>query len=152
MLVDYSVTDMGCFDEYSDAVPRDQKMRGNGINTFILNVAQCINFNQTKFVTATIISEARLKSLYSRLYFKVIIYLVISTNFEKDRKWFHYKSEKSKVLQNQKIDLQCYPTIPKRVTIIYDNLIDFNENRDMLKDLNEVPPSNNWFPCKYIDA
>ena len=22
----------------------------------------------------------------------------------------------------------------------------------MLKDLNEVPPSDDWFPCEYVDA
>ena len=61
MLVDYAVTDMGCLDYYSDAVPRAKIMRGNGITTFILHVAQCIIFNQTKFVTATLIAKDRLK-------------------------------------------------------------------------------------------
>ena len=50
------------------------------------------------------------------------------------------------------IGLQCYITIPWRFTIIYDNQIDFNENRDVLKDLNEVPPSDYWLPYEYIDA
>ena len=40
MLVDYAVTDMGCFDDYSDAAPRARTMRGNGITTFILHVSQ----------------------------------------------------------------------------------------------------------------
>ena len=43
-------------------------------------------------------------------------------------------------------------TIPRRVTIIYDNRIDLNENKDVFKDLNEVPPSDNWFTYEYIDA
>ena len=50
------------------------------------------------------------------------------------------------------IGLQCYLTIPRYVTIIHDNSIDFNENRDVFKDLNEVPPSDDWFPYEYIDA
>ena len=51
-----------------------------------------------------------------------------------------------------KIGLQCYLTIPRRVTILDDNKIDFNENKDMFKDINEVPPSYGWFPYEYIDA
>ena len=50
MLVDYAVTDMGCFDDYSDAAPRAKTMRGNGITTFLLHVAQCITLNQTTFL------------------------------------------------------------------------------------------------------
>ena len=48
--------------------------------------------------------------------------------------------------------LQCYLTIPRRVTNIYDNWIGFNGNKDALKDLNEVPPSDDWFPYEYIYA
>ena len=51
----------------------------------------------------------------------------------------------------KKIGLKCYLTIPRCVTIIYDNQIDFNENKDVLKDLNEVPPPDDWFPYEYID-
>ena len=61
MFVDYVVTQMGCFDDYSNAAPHSKTMRGNGINNFLLQVAQCIIFNQTKFVTVTLISKARLK-------------------------------------------------------------------------------------------
>ena len=46
MLVDYVVTEMGCFDGYSDAAPRAKTMRVNGITTFILHVSQCITFNK----------------------------------------------------------------------------------------------------------
>ena len=52
----------------------------------------------------------------------------------------------------KKIGLQCYLKIPRHVTIIHDNRIDFNENKDMLKDLNEVPPSDYWFPYEYINS
>ena len=58
MLVDYAVTEMGCFEDYSYASPRAKTMRGNGITTFILHVAQCITFRQINIFTATIISEA----------------------------------------------------------------------------------------------
>ena len=55
-------------------------------------------------------------------------------------------------MQKQTIGLQCYLIIPRRVTIIHDNQIDFNENKDVLKYLNEVPPSDYWFPYVCIDA
>ena len=58
MLVDYSVTEMGCFDDYSDAAPHAKTMRGNGITTFLVHVVQCITFNQKQFVTATLIYKA----------------------------------------------------------------------------------------------
>ena len=152
MLVDFSVTEMGCFDNYLDADPRAKTMRGNGTTTFLLHVSQCITFGQTKFVTATIISEASLKSFYSRLGFKVIKNFATSPNFEEARKRFNYESLKSKALQKNKIGLQCHQTIPRCVTIIHDNLIDLNENRNYFKYLNEVPPLYDWFPYEYIDA
>ena len=105
-----------------------------------------------KQFTAKLISEAQLKSLYSRLGFKGIKDFAISPNFEEDHKWFRYESGKSKEFQKQTIGLQCYLTIPRSVTILHDNRIDFNENRDLFKDLNEVPPSDDWFPYEYIDA
>ena len=58
MLVDYEVTEMGCFDDDSDADTRAKTTRGNGITTFLLNVAQCITFRQTNIVTATLIYKA----------------------------------------------------------------------------------------------
>ena len=102
---------MGCFDDYSNAVPRAKTIRGNGINIFLLHVDQCITLNQTKVVTATLISEARLKSLYSRLGFKIIKNFATSTNLKDAGKRFHYDSEKSKALQKERIGLQCYLTI-----------------------------------------
>ena len=60
-LVDYAVTDMGCFGDYLDDAPCDKNMRGNGITTFLLHITQCTTFRQTNLVTATPISEALLK-------------------------------------------------------------------------------------------
>ena len=89
---------MGCFDDYSDATSHSKKMSGNGITTFLLQVTQCITFNQ-KIVTATLIAEAYLKSLYSKLDFKVIKYFMTSLNFEKARKQFNHESGKSNTFQ-----------------------------------------------------
>ena len=82
MLVDYEVTDMGWFDDYSDAASSAKTLRGNGITIFILHVSQYITFNQTKFVTVTLISKARLNSLYSSLCFKVTKEFATYPNFE----------------------------------------------------------------------
>ena len=133
---------MGCFDDYSDAAPNAKTTRGTGITNFLLHVSQCIIFNQTKFVTATIIAEYRLKSLYSRLCFKVIKDFAKSPNFEESSERFHYETEKSKKLHKQTIGLQFYITIPRRVTILHDNIIDFNENSAVYKDLNDVSTSD----------
>ena len=103
-------------------------------------------------VTATLISEALFNSLYSRLGFKFINYFATSPNFEKTCKRFHYKSGKPKALQKQTIGLKFYRSISRRVTILHDNIIDFNENKDVLKYLNEVQLLDYWFPYEYIYA
>ena len=82
MLVNYAFTEMGCFGYYLDAAQHAKTMMVNGITTFLLHVSQCITFNQTSFVTATIFSKALLKSFHSRLCFNVIEYLATSPNFE----------------------------------------------------------------------
>ena len=92
------------------------------------------------------------KSFYSRLSFKVIKYFATSPHFEEARKQFSYESGKSKALQKKTIGLKCHQIFPRRVTIIHDNQIDFNENRNLFKDLNEVPPLDDWFPYEYIEA
>ena len=42
--------------------------------------------------------------------------------------------------------------IPQCVTIIHDNRIDFNKNKYLFKDYNEVTLSDDFFPYEYIDA
>ena len=64
ILVYYAVTDMGCFDDYSDAAPRAKTMRGDCITTFLLHVAQCITFHQTK-------------KKYSNTYFRGIVEVIL---------------------------------------------------------------------------
>ena len=98
-----------------------------------------------QIVTATLIAKASLKSFYSRLGFKVVKTFATSPNFEKARKQFNYESGKLKAFQKQTIGLQYYLTIPRCVTIIFDNRVDFNENKDLFKYLNEVPVSYYWF-------
>ena len=141
-MVNYVVTDMGCFDDYSDAAPHAKTTRGNGITNFLLHIYQCIISNQTEFVTAKNITKYRLKSLYSRLCFKVIKDFAKYPNFEEARERFNYETGKSKKLHKQTIGLQFYITIPRRVTILHENIIYFNENIAVYKYLNEVSPSD----------
>ena len=54
------------------------------------------HFQFLKIVTVKLIAKAYLKSLYSRLGFKVIKYFATSPNFEKACKRFNYDSGKSK--------------------------------------------------------
>ena len=108
MLLDYAVTEMGFFDDYSDAAPHAKNMRGNGITTFLLHVDQCITFRQTDIVTATLIAEALLKSFFSSLCFKVINYFATSPHFKEARKRFNYDSGESKALQKKTNGLKCH--------------------------------------------
>ena len=73
---------MGCFDDYLYAAPHAKTIRGNCITNLLLHVAQCITFDQRKFAAATLIAEDRLKSLYSRLCFKIIKGFATSPNYE----------------------------------------------------------------------
>ena len=86
-----------------------------------------------------------MKLFYSRLGLKVIKDFTAPPNFEEARKQFNYESRKSKALQKKTIGLQCDQTIPRRVTILHENRIDFNENRNMFNDLNEVLPPDDCF-------
>ena len=96
MLVEYAATEMGFLDDYSDADQNHKIIRGNGITTFILHVSQCTIFNQTNRVKTILISNASLKSFYSRLGFKVINDFGTFTNFEEPLSRFHYETGKSK--------------------------------------------------------
>ena len=143
---------MGSLDDYSDAAPQGKIMRGNGITTFLLHVAQCIISNQTNRVKTTLTAKASLKSFYSRLGFKVIKYFANYPNFEEARKRFHFESEKSKADQKKTIGLQFLQTIPRRVTFLHDNLTNLNIHKNVFSNLHDVPTSENWFPNKYIEA
>ena len=58
---------MGFLDDYSDADPNHKSIRGNGITTFLFNVAQCILFCLKYYVKKILIANASLKTFYSRL-------------------------------------------------------------------------------------
>ena len=109
-----------------------------------------ISLSIKTIVTATLIDKALLQSLYFRLVLKVIKYFATSPNSEKARKQFIYESGKSNAFQKKQICLQCYPTITRSVKILSDNQIDLNENKDIIKDLNEIPSSDDWFPYECI--
>ena len=82
MLVEYADTEMGFLDYFSDADPYHKSIRGNGITTFLFHIAQCIIFNLTDHVKTILISNASLKSFYSRLVFMVIKDFATYTTFE----------------------------------------------------------------------
>ena len=99
---------MGSLEDYSDAAPKGKIIRGNGMTTFILHVAQCIIFNQTNCIKTKLIADASLKSFYSRLGFKVIKDFANSPNLEEARKQFHYESGKSKADQKNILVYNVY--------------------------------------------
>ena len=126
MLVEYAATEMGSLDDYSDDAPKGKGIRGNGITTFLLHVSQCIIFNEVNRVKTILIDNASLNSFYSRLGFKVIKDFATSTNFEEARRLFTYETGKSKADQKKSIGLQCFHTIPRRVTFLHDDQINLN--------------------------
>ena len=72
--------------------------------------------------------------------------------FEKACKRFHYESGNPTHFIKKTIGLQCYLTILQRVTFLYENQIDLNENKYVFKYLNDFPPLDYWFLCEYIDS
>ena len=121
MLVEHVATEMGLLDDYSDADSNYKNIRGNGITTFFLHVAQCIIFNQKNCVKTILIADALLKSFYSRLGFKVIKDFATSTNFEEDSRQFHYETGKSKADQKKllvySVYTPCYDVLHLFMTI-----------------------------------
>ena len=113
MLVEYAATEISSLDDYSYADPNQKNIRVNGITTFLFHVAQCILFRLTNCVKTILITNASLKSFYSRLGFAVIKDFVTSTTFEAARSRFHYEKGQSKAEQKQNIGLQCLYTIPQ---------------------------------------
>ena len=116
---------MGFLGDYPDADPNHKSIRLNGITTFLLHVAHCIIFDQTKRVKTILIDNASLKSFYSRLGFKVIKdfeNLLILKRLASD---FIMSQENLKQIR-KKIVLQCLQTIPRRVIFLHDNRINLN--------------------------
>ena len=70
-------------DDYCDADPNHKIIRVNGITTFLFHVAQCIIFCLKICVKIILISNASLKSFYSRLGFTVIKDFVTSTTLKR---------------------------------------------------------------------
>ena len=117
MLVEYAATEVSFLDDYLDADPSHKSIRVNCITTFLLHVAQCIIFNQTNCVKTILISNASLKSFYSRLGFKVIKYFVTSANFEEARRQFHYETGKSTADQKKNYWLTLFTRHPTKCYI-----------------------------------
>ena len=133
MLVEYAATEMIFLDYYYNADPNHKIIRGNGITTFLFHVAQCIMFCRTNCVKTILIANASLKSIYSRLGFTIIIDFATSTKIEVACSPFHYEKRKSKVEQKQTIGLQCLYTIPRRVTFLHCDRINFNIHKNVFR-------------------
>ena len=99
---------MGFLDDYSDADPNHKSIRVNGITKFLFHVAQCIIFHLKNCVKTILISNASLKSFYSRLGFTVIKDFVTSTHFEAARSRFRYETGKSKADKKKPLAYSVY--------------------------------------------
>ena len=118
----------------------------------IFHFAQCIIFNLTNHVKTILIINISLKTFYSRLGLSVIKDSATSNTFEAARRQFHYDTGKSKEDEINTIGLQCLYTIPRRVTFLHDDRINFNIHKNVFRDLDVDPTSETWFPNKYIEA
>ena len=122
MLVEYEITEMSFLDDYSDADPNHKRIRGNGITTFLLHVAQCIIPKKKNRVKTILIADASLKSFYSRLGFKVIKYFATSTSFEEACSRLHYEKGKSKAEQKKLLVYSVYT--PSHVVLHFSMTIE----------------------------
>ena len=142
---------MGFLDDYSDSDPNHKSIKVNGITTYLFHVAQCIFFCLTNSVKTILIANASLKTFYSRLGFTVIKYFVTSTTYEAASSWFYYETGKYKAYQKKTIVLKCLHTIPRRVTFLHDDRMNFNIHKNVFRDLDGISTSETWFPNKYIE-
>ena len=136
---------MGFFEDYSDADPNHKSIRGNGITTFLFHIPQWIIFNLTNNVKTIFIANVSLKSFYSRLGFLVIKDFATSATFEAACRRFHYDTGKSKEDEIKTIGLQCLYTIPRRVKFLHDDQINFNTQKNVFRDLENISTSENVF-------
>ena len=79
-----------------------------------------------------------MKTFYSRLGFLVIKDFVTSTTFEAARRQFHYETGKSKADQKKTIGLQCLHTIPRHVTVLHDDQMNLNIQKNVFRDLDGI--------------
>ena len=93
-----------------------------------------------------------MNSFNSRLGFKVNTYFAKYPSLEEACKQYKYESKKSKAIQKGSNGLQYHLTIPRLGIILYDHRIYINENINVFKDFNEIPPSDDCFSYEYIDA
>ena len=63
-----------------------------------------------------------------------------------------YETEKSKADQKKTIGLQWLHTIPRRVTFLHDDRINFNIHKNVFIHLYVDPTSETWFLNKYVEA
>ena len=61
------------------------------------------------------------------------------------------RQENLKHNRKKHIGLQCLHTIPRRVTFIHDDRINFNIQQNVFRDLDVYQTSETWFPNKYIE-
>ena len=92
-----------------------------------------------------LIANASLKSFYSRSGFSVIKDFSTSTTFEAACRQFHYDTGKSKKDEIKTIGLQCLYTIPRRVTFLHDDQINFNTQKNVFRDLYGISKSETFF-------
>ena len=142
---------MGFLDDYSDADPNHKSIRVNGITTFLFHVAQCIIFNLTNQVKKILIANVSLKTFYSRLGFFVIKDFATSTKFEAARRRFYYDTGKSKEDEIKIIGLQCLYNIPQRVKFLHDDRINFNNQKNVFRDLDGISTSVTFFSKNFIN-
>ena len=83
--------------------------------------------------------------------FSIIKDFATSTTFEAAGRQFHYDTGKSKEDEIRTIGLQCLYTIPRRVTFLHDDRINFNTQKNVFRDLDGISTSETFFPNKFID-
>ena len=84
--------------------------------------------------------------------FSGLLYIFLSHNeIEAARSQFRYETGKYKTDQKKNIGLKCLHTIPRRVTFIHDDRINFNIHKNVFSDLDGISTSKTWFLNKYIE-
>eukprot|EP00978_Attheya_sp_CCMP212_P047473 scaffold421387_cov78-Attheya_sp.AAC.1 len=119
MLVDYAGTEDGCLDYYSDAASNGKTIRGLGLATLSLHVAQCLAFQQTEHIT-------KIKD------FKT------DTKFKEARERFHYKNDAD---EQKIVPFSCLQTIPRRVSRLYNGRY-ISQRDELFKALNDSSPGD----------
>ena len=111
------------------------------MHIYLIRDLHLLHSHQVKTI---LIANVSLKTFYSSLGFFFIKDFATSTKFEVACRQFHYDTGKSKEDEIKPIGLHCLYTIPRRVKFLHDDRINFNTQKNVFRNLENISTSGTF--------